>query len=118
MSRCTGRSCRPAAMHEFGTTREHLAQVAVAAREWALLNPKAWEKKPLTVQDVLNARMVSDPLGVRDCCLVNDGGGAIIVTSAERAKSLKKPRAIDAPAVRSLAPMASSSLTMTNRNFV
>ena len=78
-------------MHEFGTTREHLAQVAVAAREWALLNPKAWEKKPLTVQDVLNARMVSDPLGVRDCCLVNDGGGAIIVTSAERAKSLKKP---------------------------
>jgi acetyl-CoA acetyltransferase len=77
-------------MHQFGTTREQLAAVAVAAREWALLNPKAWEKKPLSIADVLNARMVSYPLSVRDCCLVTDGGGAIIVTSAERAKSLKK----------------------------
>lgn len=77
-------------MHQFGTTREQLAAVAVAAREWALLNPKAWEKKPLTVADVLNARMVSYPFTVRDCCLVTDGGGAIIVTSAERARSLKK----------------------------
>jgi len=77
-------------MHQFGTTREQLAAVAVAAREWALLNPKAWEKKPLTISDVLNARMVSYPLTVRDCCLVTDGGGAIIMTSAERARSLKK----------------------------
>jgi acetyl-CoA acetyltransferase len=77
-------------MHQYGTTREQLAAVAVAAREWALLNPKAWEKKPLSIADVLNARMVSYPLSVRDCCLVTDGGGAIIVTSAERAKSLKK----------------------------
>jgi acetyl-CoA acetyltransferase len=77
-------------MHEFGTTREQLAAVAVAAREWALLNPKAWEKKPLTIADVLSSRMVSYPFTVRDCCLVTDGGGAIIVTSAERAKSLKK----------------------------
>jgi acetyl-CoA acetyltransferase len=50
----------------------------------------AWEKKPLTIEDVLKARMISYPLSVRDCCLVTDGGGAIIVTSAERAKSLKK----------------------------
>jgi acetyl-CoA acetyltransferase len=78
-------------MYEFGTKREHLAEVAVAARKWALMNPKAWEKEPLTIEDVLNARRVSDPLGVRDCCLVSDGGGAIIVTSAERAKSLRKP---------------------------
>jgi acetyl-CoA acetyltransferase len=78
-------------MHEFGTTREQLAAVAVAAREWAQLNPAAWEKKPLTVDDVLKARMVSYPLTVRDCCLVTDGGGAIVMTSAERAKSLKKP---------------------------
>ncbi len=78
-------------MHEFGTTREHLAEVAVAARQWAQLNPAAWEKKPLTVADVLGARMVSYPLTVRDCCLVTDGGGAVIVTSAERAKSLRKP---------------------------
>ncbi len=77
-------------MHEFGTTREQLAAVAVAAREWALLNPVAWEKKPLTIDGVLSARMVSDPFTVRDCCLVTDGGGAIVVTSAERAKSLKK----------------------------
>jgi acetyl-CoA acetyltransferase len=77
-------------MHEFGTTREQLAEVAVAARQWAQLNPAAWEKKPLTVADVLGARMVSYPLTVRDCCLVTDGGGAVIVTSAERAKSLKK----------------------------
>ena len=77
-------------MHEFGTTREQMAAMAVAAREWALLNPAAWEKKPLTVEDVLAARMVSYPFTVRDCCLVTDGGGAIMVTSAERAKSLKK----------------------------
>ena len=64
-------------MHEFGTTREQLAEVAVAAREWALLNPAAWEKKPLTIDDVLGARMVSYPFTVRDCCLVTDGGGAI-----------------------------------------
>ena len=77
-------------MHEFGTTREQLAEVAVAARQWAQLNPAAWEKKPLTVADVLGARMVSYPLTVRDCCLVTDGGGAVIVTSAERARSLKQ----------------------------
>lgn len=77
-------------MHVYGTTREQLAEVAVAARRWALMNPKAWEKEPLTVEQVLNARMVSYPFTVRDCCLVVDGGGAIVVTSGERAKSLKK----------------------------
>jgi acetyl-CoA acetyltransferase len=80
-------------MHQYGTTREQLAAVAVAARQWAQLNPAAWEKKPLTIEDVLKARMISYPLSVRDCCLVTDGGGAIIVTSAERAKSLNKPPA-------------------------
>ncbi|MEI7532128.1 MAG: thiolase [Betaproteobacteria bacterium] len=78
-------------MHQFGTTRDQLAQVAVAAREWALMNPVAWEKKTLTVEEVLSSRMVSYPLTVRDCCLVTDGGGAIILTSAKRAKDLKKP---------------------------
>jgi len=77
-------------MHQFGTTREQLAEVAVAARKWALMNPVAWEKEPLTIEQVLNARMVSHPLTVRDCCLVTDGGGAIVITSAARAKSLKK----------------------------
>jgi acetyl-CoA acetyltransferase len=77
-------------MHEFGTTREQLAEVAVAAREWALLNPAAWEKKPLSIQDVLNARPISDPFTVRDCCLVTDGGGAIVMTTPDRAKSLRQ----------------------------
>ena len=76
-------------MYEYGTTREQLAEIAVAARQWALMNPKAWEKEPLSVDDVLNARMISHPLTVRDCCLVTDGGGAIIMTTAERAKGLK-----------------------------
>jgi acetyl-CoA acetyltransferase len=78
-------------MHEFGTTREHLAAVAVAAREWALKNPAAWEKKPLSIAEVLAAPMVSYPFTVRDCCLVTDGGGAIVMTTPERARALKKP---------------------------
>jgi acetyl-CoA acetyltransferase len=77
-------------VHQYGTTREQLAAVAVAAREWALLNPAAWEKKPLTIDEVLSARMVSYPLTVRDCCLITDGGGAVIMTTAERARSLKQ----------------------------
>ncbi|TWO73375.1 thiolase [Caenimonas sedimenti] len=79
-------------MHEFGTTREQLADVAVAARAWARLNPEAFMRDPLTREDVLASRMVSDPLSVRDCCLVTDGGGAYVLVSAERAKTLpKKP---------------------------
>jgi len=77
-------------MHEFGTTREQMAEVAVAARQWALKNPVAWEKNPLTIDEVLGARMVSYPFTVRDICLVTDGGGAIVLVSPERAKSLKK----------------------------
>jgi acetyl-CoA acetyltransferase len=80
-------------MHQYGTTREQLAAVAVSAREWAMLNPAAWEKEPLSVEQVLSARMISYPLTVRDCCLVTDGGGAVVMTTAERARSLKKPPA-------------------------
>jgi acetyl-CoA acetyltransferase len=76
-------------MHEHGTTREQLAAVAVAARQWAQLNPKAFERGPLTIEDVLASRMVSDPLTVRDCCLVTDGGGAVVVTGADRARELR-----------------------------
>jgi acetyl-CoA acetyltransferase len=78
-------------MHLYGTTREQLAEVAVAARQWALKNPAAWEKKLLTVPEVLNARMISYPFTVRDICLVTDGGGAVVLVAPERAKSLKKP---------------------------
>lgn len=80
-------------MYDYGTTRDQLAQIAVAARQWALLNPVAWEKEPLTVEQVLAARMVSHPLTVRDCCLVTDGGGALVMTSAARARTLRKPPA-------------------------
>lgn len=75
-------------MHEYGTTREQLADVAVAARQWAQLNPAAFERGPLSRRDVLDARMISDPLTSRDCCLVTDGGGAVVLTSAARARDL------------------------------
>jgi acetyl-CoA acetyltransferase len=77
-------------MHEYGTTREQMAEVAVAARRWAQLNPVAWDKKPLSVADVLAARPISYPFTVRDICLVTDGGGAIVMTTADRAKSMKQ----------------------------
>ena len=77
-------------MYEFGTTRTQLAEVAVAARAWAQLNPDAFSRKPLSIEDVLNAKMISDPLTVRDCCLVTDGAGAFVVTSKERAKDLHR----------------------------
>lgn len=80
-------------MHQYGTTREQLAEVAVAARAWAQLNPAAFHygKGPLTVGEVLDSKMISSPLTIRDCCLVTDGGGALVMTSAERAKQLRKP---------------------------
>src|SRR5690606_27785317 len=79
-------------MHEYGTTREQLAEVAVAARAWANLNPDAFMHGPLSAADVLASRMVSSPLTVRDCCLVTDGGAALVMTTAARARDLpKKP---------------------------
>jgi acetyl-CoA acetyltransferase len=76
-------------MHEYGTTREQMAAVAVSARDWALLNPDAWEKTPLRIADVLNAQPVSDPFTVRDICLLTDGGGAIVLVRADLARHLK-----------------------------
>ena len=76
-------------MYEFGTTREQLAEVAVAARRWAQLNPEAYMRDPLSIDDVLNARMISTPLTVRDCCLVTDGAGAFVLMRADRAKAQK-----------------------------
>lgn len=80
-------------LHTYGGTREQLAEVAVAAREWALLNPAAFRfgAGPLTTEDVLGSRMVSSPLTVADSCLVTDGGGAVVLTSVERARDLPKP---------------------------
>jgi acetyl-CoA acetyltransferase len=78
-------------LHVFGAAREQLAEVAIAAREWALLNPAAFShgRGPLAVADVLAAPMVSTPLTTADCCLVTDGGGAVILTSLERARDLR-----------------------------
>ena len=73
-------------MYEYGTTRENLADVAVAARAWASHNPEAFMRDPLTREDVLSSRMVGDPLSKLDCCLVTDGGGAVILVRADRAK--------------------------------
>src|SRR5258706_11942985 len=72
-------------MHQYGTTKRQLAEVAVAARRWAQLNPEAVARDDLTLDMVVNARMVSDPLGTRDCCLVTDGAAAVVITRAERA---------------------------------
>ncbi len=80
-------------MHEYGTTRENLADVAVAARAWANLNPKAFARGPLSREDVLAARMVSDPLSARDCCLVTDGAAACVMVRADRARDLPHPPA-------------------------
>ena len=77
-------------MHEYGTTSEQLAELAVSTRKWAQLNPRAIMRDPLTVDDVLGSRMISWPLHLLDCCLVTDAGGAVVVTSAERARDLPK----------------------------
>lgn len=78
-------------MHEFGTTSEQLAEVAVTMRRHAGLNADAKYRDPITVDDVLASRVVSSPLHLLDCCVISDGGGALVVTSAERARDLRKP---------------------------
>lgn len=75
-------------MAQFGTTRDHLADVALAARGWANLNPDAFARGPLSRDEVLSARMVSDPLSKADCCLVTDGAAAIVLTRSDRARDL------------------------------
>jgi len=75
-------------MAQYGTTREHLADVALAARSWANLNPDAFARGPLTKDEVLASRMISDPLTKADCCLVTDGAAACVLVRADRAKDL------------------------------
>lgn len=78
-------------MHQYGTTSEQLAEIAVGIREYASLNPDAMYRDPLTVDDVLNSRMIADPLHMLDCCVISDGGGAVLMTTAERARGLRQP---------------------------
>ena len=78
-------------MHEYGTTSEQLAWVKVAASHHAQYNPNAMLRNVVTVEEVVNSPMISDPLHRLDCCVVSDGGGAVIVAKPEIAKSLKRP---------------------------
>src|SRR5579863_2720892 len=77
-------------MHDYGTTPEQLAEIAVTMRHHASLNPAAKYRDPITVADVLASRVISSPLHLLDCCMISDGGGALVVTSAARARDLKK----------------------------
>jgi acetyl-CoA acetyltransferase len=78
-------------MKECGLTHEQLAYVAVAQRKWAARNPRAMYRDPITVDDVLASRLVAYPFHLLECCLVTDGGGALVITSADRAADLPKP---------------------------
>src|SRR5213080_3271823 len=78
-------------MHEFGTTSEQLAEIAVGVRELAGLNPDAMYRDPITADDVVSSRMIADPLHKLDCCVISDGGGALVMTTAERARDLRQP---------------------------
>jgi acetyl-CoA acetyltransferase len=78
-------------MAKYGTTEEQLASVAVATRAWAVKNRRALMRDPITVEDVLNSPVIAWPLHLLECCLVTDGGGALILTTAERAADHPKP---------------------------
>ena len=75
-------------MHEYGTTVEHLNEIAIASRLHAARNPHATLKSPLSPADLAKSPVIADPLRVVDCCLVNDGGGAVVLTTWERAQDL------------------------------
>ncbi|HUE29593.1 MAG TPA: acetyl-CoA acetyltransferase [Verrucomicrobiae bacterium] len=77
-------------MHEYGTTSEQLAEIAVTMRRHAGLNPEAKYRDPITVEDVLASRVISSPLHLLDCCVISDGGGALVLTAVERARDLRK----------------------------
>jgi acetyl-CoA acetyltransferase len=80
-------------MFQYGTTREQLAEVAVAARLWASLNPRAFRREPLTIEQVMERPIISSPFSSLDCCLVTDGGGSAVLVRADRARDLAKPPA-------------------------
>jgi acetyl-CoA C-acetyltransferase len=84
--------CAMRHMHEYGTTSEQLAWIKVAASHHAQWNEHAFLKNVVTVEEVVNSRMISDPLHLLDCCVVTDGGGALVVVSPEIARSLNRPK--------------------------
>jgi acetyl-CoA acetyltransferase len=78
-------------MKDYGMSHEELAMVAVVQREWAGQNPRATYRDPITVDDVLSSRMIAYPFHLLECCLVTDGGGALILVSGERARDFPRP---------------------------
>ena len=103
-------------MKETGLTEEQLAMVAVVQREWAGFHPRASFRDPITVDDVLSSRMIAYPFRLLMCCLVTDGGGALILTASDRAKDFPaKPvyvrgtgESVEAPAISQMADFTSS----------
>jgi acetyl-CoA acetyltransferase len=104
-------------MKEYGVTEEQLANVAVVQREWAAHHPRASIRDPITTDDVLNSKMICYPFRLLMCCLVTDGGGALILTKAERAKDFPtKPvyvlgtgESVEAPLISQMKDFTSSS---------
>jgi acetyl-CoA acetyltransferase len=106
-------------MKTYGLSEEQLASVAVAQRTWAGQNPRAMYRDPLTIEDVLNSRLIAWPVHILECCLVTDGGGALVLVSAERARSMgtgKKPvyvlgtgESCETPIVSQMADFTSSA---------
>jgi acetyl-CoA acetyltransferase len=109
-------------MTDYSVTHEQLAMVAVVQREWAGRNPRASFRDPITVDDVLNSRMIAYPFHLLECCLVTDGGGALILTSADRAKDFPtKPvyilgtgESVETPMVSQMADFKSSRAFVTS----
>jgi acetyl-CoA acetyltransferase len=103
-------------MHDYGVTHEQLASVAVAQRIWAEGNPRALARDSLTVEDVVNSPFIAYPFHRAECCLVTDGGGSVIVTTAERAADLPRPpvyllgtgEAAESPIISQMADFTSS----------
>ena len=111
--------CAMRHMHEYGTTSEQLAWIKVAASHHAQWNEHAFLKNVVTVEEVVNSRMIADPLHLLDCCVVTDGGGAVIVTSPEVARTLNRPRvrllgAAEAPKM----PLGGHGLDLTHSSAV
>lgn len=103
-------------MKTYGLTHEQLAMVAVVQRQWAAMNPRATFRDPITVEDVLSSRMIAYPFHLLECCLVTDGGGALILTTADRARDFPQPpvyvwgtgESVETPLVSQMADLTSS----------
>jgi acetyl-CoA acetyltransferase len=103
-------------MKTYGLTQEQLAMVSGVHREWAAKNPRATFKTPITVEDVLNSQMIAYPFRLLQCCLLTDGGGALILVAAERAKDFPQQpvyllgtgESVETPMVSQMADFTSS----------